>query len=70
MQSAYRRKFWRNMMRAALSYEEWGHAANVSYSISFHVNVIFTLFKKMSIIDTVISKLTHDFFPTIISIPR
>jgi hypothetical protein len=57
-------------MRAALSYEEWGHAANVSYSISFHVNVIFTLFKKMSIIDTVISKLTHDFFPTIISIPR
>ncbi|GMP86589.1 hypothetical protein CsSME_00039313 [Camellia sinensis var. sinensis] len=26
---AYRRKFWRNMMRAALSYEEWAHAAKM-----------------------------------------
>ena len=29
MQSAYRRKFWRNMMRAALTYEEWAHAARM-----------------------------------------
>jgi len=43
---------------------------NVSYSLSFHANVLFTLFKQISIIDMVISKLTHDFFPTIISIPR
>ncbi|CAH2063876.1 unnamed protein product [Thlaspi arvense] len=26
---AYRRKFWGNMMRAALSYEEWSHAAKM-----------------------------------------
>ncbi|KAF4385212.1 hypothetical protein G4B88_026495 [Cannabis sativa] len=26
---AYRRKFWRNMMRTALSYEEWAHAAKM-----------------------------------------
>ncbi|KMT15120.1 hypothetical protein BVRB_3g062380 [Beta vulgaris subsp. vulgaris] len=26
---AYRRKFWRNMMRAALTYEEWSHAAKM-----------------------------------------
>ncbi|KAG5552540.1 hypothetical protein RHGRI_010576 [Rhododendron griersonianum] len=26
---AYRRKFWRNMMRNALSYEEWVHAAKM-----------------------------------------
>ncbi|OWM78917.1 triacylglycerol lipase SDP1-like [Punica granatum] len=25
----YRRKFWRNMMRAALTYEEWAHAAKM-----------------------------------------
>jgi TAG lipase/steryl ester hydrolase/phospholipase A2/LPA acyltransferase len=29
VQSAYRRKFWRNMMRAALTYEEWAHAARM-----------------------------------------
>lgn len=28
-QMAYRRKFWRNMMRAALTYEEWSHAAKM-----------------------------------------
>ena len=28
-QMAYRRKFWRNMMRAALTYEEWAHAAKM-----------------------------------------
>ncbi|RAL48654.1 hypothetical protein DM860_000974 [Cuscuta australis] len=26
---AYRRKFWRNMMKSALSYEEWAHAAKM-----------------------------------------
>ncbi|KAL9239992.1 hypothetical protein vseg_014259 [Gypsophila vaccaria] len=26
---AYRRKFWRNMMRGALTYEEWSHAAKM-----------------------------------------
>ncbi|KAL5067129.1 hypothetical protein RYX36_018016 [Vicia faba] len=26
---AYRRKFWRNMMRTALAYEEWAHAAKM-----------------------------------------
>lgn len=26
---AYRRKFWRNMMRSALNYEEWSHAAKM-----------------------------------------
>ncbi|XP_061343675.1 triacylglycerol lipase SDP1 isoform X2 [Gastrolobium bilobum] len=26
---AYRRKFWRNMMRSALTYEEWAHAARM-----------------------------------------
>ncbi|KAF5772115.1 putative triacylglycerol lipase [Helianthus annuus] len=26
---AYRRKFWRNMMRAAVTYEEWAHAAKM-----------------------------------------
>ncbi|XP_043692340.1 triacylglycerol lipase SDP1-like [Telopea speciosissima] len=26
---AYRRKFWKNMMRAALTYEEWAHAAKM-----------------------------------------
>ncbi|KAK7278941.1 hypothetical protein RJT34_23982 [Clitoria ternatea] len=26
---AYRRKFWRNMMMAALTYEEWAHAAKM-----------------------------------------
>ncbi|KAK9726039.1 hypothetical protein RND81_05G186200 [Saponaria officinalis] len=26
---AYRRKFWRNLMRAALTYEEWSHAAKM-----------------------------------------
>ncbi|KAL1201496.1 Triacylglycerol lipase SDP1 [Cardamine amara subsp. amara] len=26
---AYRRKFWRNMMRMALTYEEWAHAAKM-----------------------------------------
>ncbi|EPS72361.1 hypothetical protein M569_02395, partial [Genlisea aurea] len=26
---AYRRKFWRNLMRAALTYEEWAHAAKM-----------------------------------------
>ncbi|XP_076884605.1 triacylglycerol lipase SDP1-like [Bidens hawaiensis] len=26
---AYRRKFWRNMTRAALTYEEWAHAAKM-----------------------------------------
>ncbi|XP_021744689.1 triacylglycerol lipase SDP1-like [Chenopodium quinoa] len=26
---AYRRKFWRNMMRTALTYEEWSHAAKM-----------------------------------------
>ena len=25
----YRRKFWRNMMRTALTYEEWAHAAKM-----------------------------------------
>jgi TAG lipase / steryl ester hydrolase / phospholipase A2 / LPA acyltransferase len=29
VQSAYRRKFWRNMMRTALTYEEWAHAARM-----------------------------------------
>lgn len=29
VQSAYRFKFWRNMMRAALTYEEWAHAARM-----------------------------------------
>jgi TAG lipase / steryl ester hydrolase / phospholipase A2 / LPA acyltransferase len=29
VQSAYRCKFWRNMMRAALTYEEWAHAARM-----------------------------------------
>ncbi|PKA48707.1 Triacylglycerol lipase SDP1 [Apostasia shenzhenica] len=28
-ESAYRRKFWRNMMRSALTYEEWAHAARM-----------------------------------------
>ncbi|XP_068660561.1 triacylglycerol lipase SDP1-like isoform X2 [Aristolochia californica] len=28
-ESAYRRKFWRNMMRIAVSYEEWSHAAKM-----------------------------------------
>ncbi|XP_068663328.1 triacylglycerol lipase SDP1-like [Aristolochia californica] len=28
-ESAYRRKFWRNMMRSAVSYEEWSHAAKM-----------------------------------------
>ncbi|XP_058107094.1 triacylglycerol lipase SDP1-like [Magnolia sinica] len=28
-ESAYRRKFWRNMMRSALTYEEWSHAAKM-----------------------------------------
>ncbi|KAK1317307.1 Triacylglycerol lipase SDP1 [Acorus calamus] len=27
--SAYKRKFWRNMMRSALTYEEWAHAAKM-----------------------------------------
>ncbi|KAJ1376789.1 Triacylglycerol lipase [Sesbania bispinosa] len=26
---AYRRKFWRNMMKSALTYEEWAHAAKM-----------------------------------------
>ncbi|MCD7465336.1 mitogen-activated protein kinase tyrosine protein phosphatase sdp1 [Datura stramonium] len=26
---AYRRKFWRNMMRSAITYEEWAHAAKM-----------------------------------------
>ncbi|KHN14920.1 Triacylglycerol lipase SDP1 [Glycine soja] len=26
---AYRRKFWRNMMRSALTYDEWAHAAKM-----------------------------------------
>ncbi|KAJ8770479.1 hypothetical protein K2173_017970 [Erythroxylum novogranatense] len=26
---AYRRKFWRNMMRSALTYEEWAHASKM-----------------------------------------
>ncbi|PWA44867.1 Acyl transferase/acyl hydrolase/lysophospholipase [Artemisia annua] len=26
---AYKRKFWRNMMRAAVTYEEWAHAAKM-----------------------------------------
>ncbi|KAJ0961365.1 hypothetical protein J5N97_000492 [Dioscorea zingiberensis] len=26
---AYRRKFWRNMMRSSLTYEEWSHAAKM-----------------------------------------
>ncbi|MQM08547.1 hypothetical protein Taro_041403 [Colocasia esculenta] len=28
-ESAYRRKFWSNMMRSALTYEEWSHAAKM-----------------------------------------
>ncbi|KAJ4767245.1 Patatin-like phospholipase family protein [Rhynchospora pubera] len=28
-ESAYKRKFWRNMMRSALTYEEWSHAAKM-----------------------------------------
>nr|CAD1821956.1 unnamed protein product [Ananas comosus var. bracteatus] len=28
-ESAYRRTFWRNMMRSALTYEEWSHAAKM-----------------------------------------
>ncbi|KAJ3669230.1 hypothetical protein LUZ60_011180 [Juncus effusus] len=28
-ESAYRRKFWRNLMRGALTYEEWAHAAKM-----------------------------------------
>ncbi|XP_072998102.1 triacylglycerol lipase SDP1-like [Typha latifolia] len=28
-ESAYRRKFWRNLMRSALTYEEWAHAAKM-----------------------------------------
>lgn len=28
-ESAYRRKFWGNMMKAALTYEEWAHAARM-----------------------------------------
>ncbi|XP_026663309.2 triacylglycerol lipase SDP1 [Phoenix dactylifera] len=28
-ESAYRRKFWHNMMRSALTYEEWAHAAKM-----------------------------------------
>lgn len=28
-ESAYRRRFWRNVMRAALTYEEWSHAAKM-----------------------------------------
>jgi TAG lipase / steryl ester hydrolase / phospholipase A2 / LPA acyltransferase len=27
--SAYRRKFWRNMMRSALTFEEWSHGAKM-----------------------------------------
>ncbi|KAL4201327.1 hypothetical protein AMTRI_Chr02g215500 [Amborella trichopoda] len=28
-EAAYRRKFWRNMMRSALTYDEWSHAAKM-----------------------------------------
>ncbi|XP_077219463.1 patatin-like phospholipase family protein isoform X1 [Tasmannia lanceolata] len=28
-ESAYRRKFWRNMMRSAVTFEEWSHAAKM-----------------------------------------
>ncbi|KAJ6790605.1 triacylglycerol lipase SDP1 [Iris pallida] len=28
-ESTYRRRFWRNMMRSALTYEEWSHAAKM-----------------------------------------
>lgn len=28
-ETAYRRKFWRNMMRSALTYEEWAHGAKM-----------------------------------------
>ncbi|KAJ6316785.1 hypothetical protein OIU78_019961 [Salix suchowensis] len=28
-ETAYRRKFWRNMMRTALTYEEWSHASKI-----------------------------------------
>ncbi|CAM8968285.1 unnamed protein product [Rhodiola kirilowii] len=35
---AYRRKFWRNMMRAALTYEEWAHAAKMLDKESHKLN--------------------------------
>ncbi|KAL6987231.1 mitogen-activated protein kinase tyrosine protein phosphatase sdp1 [Sarracenia purpurea var. burkii] len=35
---AYRRKFWRNMMRAALTYEEWAHAAKMLDKESLKMN--------------------------------
>ncbi|KAL8041347.1 hypothetical protein ABFX02_10G159300 [Erythranthe guttata] len=35
---AYRRKFWRNMMRAALNYDEWAHAAKMLDKESLKMN--------------------------------
>ncbi|KAE9585250.1 hypothetical protein Lal_00018101 [Lupinus albus] len=35
---AYRRKFWRNMMRTALTYEEWAHAAKMLDKESSRLN--------------------------------
>lgn len=35
---AYRRKFWRNMMRSALTYEEWAHAAKMIEKESSKLN--------------------------------
>lgn len=37
-ESAYRRKFWRNMMRSALTYEEWSHAAKMFDKLSPRMN--------------------------------
>lgn len=35
---AYRRKFWRNMMRSALTYDEWAHAAKMLDKETFRMN--------------------------------
>ncbi|KAG8372046.1 hypothetical protein BUALT_Bualt12G0025900 [Buddleja alternifolia] len=35
---AYRRKFWRNMMRSALTYDEWAHAAKMLDKESLKMN--------------------------------
>ncbi|XP_073014601.1 triacylglycerol lipase SDP1 [Primulina eburnea] len=37
---AYRRKFWRNMMRAALTYEEWAHAAKMLEKETLKMNEV------------------------------
>nr|XP_043622778.1 triacylglycerol lipase SDP1 [Erigeron canadensis] len=35
---AYKRKFWRNMMKAAITYEEWAHAAKMLDKMSPRLN--------------------------------